>query len=92
MGGELGKFWLEERDSLSSLRFKTPRGSAVLLGGGLSNRAISKEYSHVLELVRSLHPSDLFSVDMKDWNRRLKICKIFTTAELLDLLASIREV
>lgn len=31
-----------------------------------------------------------FLVEMKDWNRRLKICKIFTPAKLLDLLADIR--
>lgn len=32
----------------------------------------------------------LFSAEVKDWNRRLKICKIFTAAKLLDLLADMR--
>lgn len=44
----------------------------------------------VPELVLSSLKLVLFSAEMKDWNRRLKICKIFTAAKLLDLLASTR--
>lgn len=91
MGGEHGWFSFWEREGLSSLRLKTLRRSAILSGGRLRNRAVFRGYPKVLELVCSVSIRlILFSVAVKDWNRRLKICKISTAAKLLDLLADMR--
>lgn len=67
---------------------QNPKVVSCPLGGRLRNKAVFGGYPQVLELVCSVSIRlVLFSVEVKDWNRRLKICEIFTAAKLLDLLA-----
>lgn len=88
--GEHGCFQLGEGEDVSKVRSKALRELAACAGGRLWNKAGFRVYSQVLELICSGSVRlILFSVMVKDWNRGLKIRKIFTAAKLLDLLASI---
>lgn len=76
-----GQYWPGEREGLSSWRYKA-HGAQPFWG---CSQGSSSFWGFFV-----LCPSDWCSVEVEDWNRRLKICEVFRAVKFLGLLACMR--